>query len=154
MASQVSTILIAFASDKVRAANASTLLSLCSRVNAAVLTSPTNPNGKIAGLNSGADDYVIKPFSPGELLARMRAVWRRAQPQVPPSTLSCRNLTLDMQSHRVYIGHETLELGPTEFRLLKFFLQHPEFFKDASHLNNNGAIIYSKNISTIIKTQQ
>ncbi|MBK8453632.1 MAG: phosphate regulon transcriptional regulator PhoB [Thiofilum sp.] len=91
-----------------------------------MLTARADEADKIAGLNSGADDYMSKPFSPAELLARMRAVWRRVQPQLPPATLTCRDLTLDIHSHRVYIGHETLDLGPTEFRLLKFFLQHPE----------------------------
>lgn len=91
-----------------------------------MLTARAEEADKIAGLNSGADDYMTKPFSPSELLARMRAVWRRVQPQLPAPTLTCKDLTLDIQSHRVYIGDDILDLGPTEFRLLKFFLQHPE----------------------------
>lgn len=91
-----------------------------------MLTAKAEEQDKIEGLNAGSDDYISKPFSPGELLARIQAVLRRANPAQTQQKLSCQDLTLDPSSHRVFVGDDSIDLGPTEFRLLKFFMQHPE----------------------------
>lgn len=81
---------------------------------------------KIAGLEAGADDYVTKPFSPRELVARIRAVLRRRAPEASDEPVEVRGLRLDPATRRV-LGHRTpVELGPTEFRLLHFLMTHPE----------------------------
>jgi two-component system phosphate regulon response regulator PhoB len=85
---------------------------------------------KIAGLEAGADDYVTKPFSPKELVARIRAVLRRRSPQLADEVVQINQLRLDPVSHRVTAAHGAgeliLDLGPTEFRLLHFLMTHPE----------------------------
>lgn len=81
---------------------------------------------KVRGLDSGADDYVTKPFSPRELIARINAVLRRAAPFVAEEVLAMDGLRLDAASHRVTAQGDELPLGPTEFRLLHFFMTHPE----------------------------
>ncbi len=81
---------------------------------------------KLRGFECGADDYVTKPFSPRELLARIRAVLRRGQAQAPPPVLELDGLRLDTAAHRVSAGGQRLEMGPTEFRLLHFFLTHQD----------------------------
>ena len=77
------------------------------------------------GLNSGADDYVVKPFSPSELIARMRAVMRRAQPSSAEEVLRFSDVAMDLVAHRVTRDGRPIHLGPTEFRLLRFLMQHP-----------------------------
>lgn len=81
---------------------------------------------KLAGLDVGADDYMTKPFSPRELNARVRAVLRRRAPQATHDPVQVDGLTLDPASHRVSARDATLALGPTEFRLLHFFMTHPD----------------------------
>ncbi|HLS68879.1 MAG TPA: phosphate regulon transcriptional regulator PhoB [Kiloniellales bacterium] len=90
-----------------------------------LLTARSEETDKVRGLESGADDYITKPFSPAELLARVRAVLRRAVPAVTADTLSFEDLTMDLTAHRVKRGNRNLHLGPTEFRLLRHFLQQP-----------------------------
>ena len=95
-----------------------------------LLTARSEEMDKIAGLEAGADDYVTKPFSPKELVARVRAVLRRRSPQLADEVVQINNLRLDPVSHRVLavngIDEVSLDLGPTEFRLLHFFMTHPE----------------------------
>ena len=91
-----------------------------------MLTARTQEEDKIKGLDTGADDYVTKPFSPKELLARIKAVLRRAAPHAADLPLEIAGLSLDPATHRVQVGKQTVELGPTEFRLLHFFMAHPE----------------------------
>jgi two-component system phosphate regulon response regulator PhoB len=91
-----------------------------------MLTARAEEHDKVAGLEGGADDYVTKPFSPRELLARVQAVLRRTSPSAVDGTLVAGGLTLDVASHRVSFGDRTVSLGPTEFRLLQFFMEHPE----------------------------
>lgn len=91
-----------------------------------MLTARGEEVDKIRGLESGADDYVTKPFSPRELGARIKAVLRRVSPQLNEEVLTVEGLTLDMTSHRVTTGDASVDLGPTEFRLLHFFMTHPE----------------------------
>ncbi len=91
-----------------------------------MLTARGEEEDKIRGLEVGADDFVTKPFSPRELLARIKAVLRRAAPLSGDERIEVKGLTLDPVAHRVWIGEEALEIGPTEFRLLRFFMTHPE----------------------------
>jgi two-component system phosphate regulon response regulator PhoB len=81
---------------------------------------------KVGGLEGGADDYITKPFSPRELLARIQAVLRRAAPAGSADTVEVEGLRLDDSSHRVSAGEREIALGPTEYRLLHFFMTHPE----------------------------
>ena len=90
-----------------------------------MLTARGEEGDRIRGLNSGADDYVVKPFSPAELIARLRAVIRRAQPTSAEEVLRFADLALDLVAHRVSRGGRPIHLGPTEFRLLRFLMQHP-----------------------------
>jgi two-component system phosphate regulon response regulator PhoB len=91
-----------------------------------MLTARGDERDKVLGLESGADDYITKPFSPRELMARIRAVLRRHVPQMPDETVSVGGLELSPVSHRVTAKGAELELGPTEFRLLHFFMTHAE----------------------------
>ena len=90
-----------------------------------MLTARGEEADRVKGLASGADDYVVKPFSPAELLARVRAVLRRSTTSAPDETLSYSDLTLDMAAHKVMRGGRAVHLGPTEFRLLRVFLKRP-----------------------------
>jgi two-component system phosphate regulon response regulator PhoB len=91
-----------------------------------MLTARSEESNKVLGLNSGADDYVTKPFSPRELVARILAVLRRVKSDTATNVLEIDNLMLDPNSHRVTVGKQLLSLGPTEFRLLHFLMNHPE----------------------------
>ena len=91
-----------------------------------MLTARADEQDKVVGLEGGADDYVTKPFSPRELLARINAVLRRVAPGGAGELLEAGQLQLDVASHRVSIGETTVPLGPTEYRLLQFFMEHPE----------------------------
>ena len=90
-----------------------------------MLTARGEEADKVRGLNSGADDYVAKPFSPGELVARIRAVLRRSAPGLAEELLSFGDIVMDLAAHRVRRGGRDIHLGPTEFRLLRHFMQHP-----------------------------
>lgn len=91
-----------------------------------MLTARGEEQDRVLGLETGADDYVTKPFSPRELVARIKAVLRRRAPQLTDDTVELGGLKLDPATHRVSAGNETLTLGPTEFRLLHFMMTHPE----------------------------
>ena len=90
-----------------------------------LLTARGEETDKVRGLDSGADDYITKPFSPAELVARIRAVLRRAQPALSSETLEFDSISMDLAAHRVRRGPRDVHLGPTEFRLLRHLLQHP-----------------------------
>ena len=91
-----------------------------------MLTARTEEEDCIRGLESGVDDYMTKPFSPRELIARINSLLRRTSPAQADGTLDAGGLVLDTHSHRVTANGEVLEMGPTEFRLLQFFMSHPE----------------------------
>ncbi|CAJ0773024.1 phosphate regulon transcriptional regulator PhoB [Ralstonia chuxiongensis] len=105
-----------------------------------MLTARSEEQDKIMGLDSGADDYVTKPFSPKELLARIKAVLRRRAPQLTDDVVAINGLKLDPATHRVTATNLEaenpikLDLGPTEFRLLHFLMTHPERVHSRSQL--------------------
>lgn len=89
-----------------------------------MLTAKVTEDDRVVGLEAGTDDYVIKPFSPRELLARIRAVMRRSSPADDKGQLVVGDLTLDTVSRRVLLENEEIHVGPTEYRLLEFFMGH------------------------------
>ncbi|MAA74304.1 MAG: phosphate regulon transcriptional regulatory protein PhoB [Salinisphaeraceae bacterium] len=91
-----------------------------------MVTARVEEEDRVRGLNLGADDYITKPFSSAELVARVRAVLRRYQPGGESETIEMEGLTLDAASQRVSAGEKPVKLGPTEFRLLRFFMSNPE----------------------------
>jgi len=91
-----------------------------------MLTARAEESDKVAGLEGGADDYVTKPFSPRELIARINAVLRRVDPQVEGSVIVFEGLSLDPVAHRVTADSRPVTLGPTEYRMLEFFMSHPD----------------------------
>jgi two-component system phosphate regulon response regulator PhoB len=91
-----------------------------------MLTAKGGESDKVAGLDAGADDYVVKPFSPRELVSRIRAVFRRRAPQLAGETLSYGPLKIDAARHEVLVHDQPLKMGLTEFKLLSYFLAHPD----------------------------
>lgn len=89
-----------------------------------MLTARGEEEDRVRGLETGADDYITKPFSPKELVARIKAVMRRISPMAVEEVIEMQGLSLDPTSHRVMAGEEPLEMGPTEFKLLHFFMTH------------------------------
>ena len=90
-----------------------------------MLTARTEEADKIRGLNIGADDYITKPFSMPELMARLSALLRRAKPREAKGALSFADIVMDLATHRVSRATKQIHLGPTEFRLLQFFMERP-----------------------------
>ena len=90
-----------------------------------LLTARGEEDDRVQGLDSGADDYVVKPFSPREVMARVRALLRRAHPALSEEELSFGDITMDLVGHKVVRAGKTLHLGPTEFRLLRVMMERP-----------------------------
>jgi two component transcriptional regulator, winged helix family len=109
-----------------------------------MLTARGEEGDRIRGLDAGADDYVPKPFSPRELVSRVKAVLRRVQPTTGEQAVEIRGLRLDPVSHRVLAGDQPVAMGPTEFRLLHFFMTHTERVFNRTQLLDNvwGANVY------------
>jgi two-component system phosphate regulon response regulator PhoB len=91
-----------------------------------MLTAKTEEDNKIQGLDVGADDYITKPFAPREMLSRIKAVLRRSGLGEEEKAIEVKGLKLDPTSHRVYIDQLPINIGPTEFKLLRFFMTHQE----------------------------
>jgi two-component system phosphate regulon response regulator PhoB len=91
-----------------------------------MLTARGEENDRVNGLESGVDDYVVKPFSARELLARIKAVMRRARGDSEDGSVTVGGLRIDGPAHRVFAGETPVEIGPTEYRLLHFFMTHAE----------------------------
>jgi two-component system, OmpR family, phosphate regulon response regulator PhoB len=91
-----------------------------------MLTARTEEADRVRGLETGADDYLTKPFSPRELVARIRAVLRRLRPALTGGTLAYAGIVMDTAQHKVSRDGKAVPIGPTEFRLLRHFLEHPE----------------------------
>jgi len=95
------------------------------RVPIIMLTARGEETDKLRGLDSGCDDYITKPFSPAELIARINAVLRRSKPELSSEMLTFEDLAMDLAAHRVRRSGQDIHLGPTEFRLLRHLMQHP-----------------------------
>lgn len=109
-----------------------------------MLTARSEEDDRVSGLESGADDYVTKPFSPKELIARIKAVLRRSSPVTEHESLNFNGLVLDPSSHRVMANDAPLDMGPTEYKLLHFFMSHPERVYSREQLLNQvwGTNVY------------
>jgi len=109
-----------------------------------MLTARTSEDNKVQGLDVGVDDYVTKPFSPRELVARIRAVLRRTSGLHQNKAIRYFDLELDPSSHRITIGEKPVDMGPTEYRLLNFFMTHPEKVFTRDHIQDQvwGANVY------------
>ena len=90
-----------------------------------MLTARGEETDKVRGLDAGADDYVVKPFSPAELVSRVRALLRRSTPDMGAETLAYEDLEMDLVSHKVNRGGRSVHLGPTEYRLLRVLMENP-----------------------------
>ncbi len=120
-----------------------------------MLTAKAEEENKIRGLEAGVDDYVIKPFSPRELIARIRAVMRRGPLGSPDGTVSYRDMVVDTASQRVSIAGNPIKLGPLEYRLLHFFVTHPDrvYTRDEllTHVWGGGAFLDERTVDVHIR---
>ena len=119
------------------------------------LTARSGENDKVAALEAGADDYLTKPFSPRELVARIRAVLRRRAPQLGEAPVEISGLRLDPGAHEVRGGNRPLELSPTEFRLLHFLMTHPNRAYSRSKLLDevwgNDAVVEERTVDVHVR---
>ena len=109
-----------------------------------MLTARGEEDDRVIGLDTGVDDYVVKPFSTRELIARIKAVLRRVNPGSDGQVVKQGDLVLDTAAHRAFVGSQTIALGPTEYRLLSFFMTHPERVYSRSQLLDHvwGSNVY------------
>lgn len=109
-----------------------------------MLTARGEENDRVGGLEAGVDDYVVKPFSARELLARIRAVLRRNRQEDEDGNVTVGNLRIDGAAHRVYCNDTPVPIGPTEYRLLYFFMTHPDRVYSRSQLLDHvwGGSVY------------
>jgi two-component system phosphate regulon response regulator PhoB len=120
-----------------------------------MLTARGAEDDRIRGLDTGADDYIMKPFSPRELLARVSAVLRRVRPALAGETIEVGDMRLDPVAHRVERDGQELKLGPTEYRLLAFFMEHPRRVFSRSQLLDavwgNGSEVEERTVDVHIR---
>lgn len=120
-----------------------------------MLTARDDEADKVRGLEIGADDYITKPFSTRELFARIKAVMRRIAPHAEEDQIEFHGLSIDKAGHRVAAGEQLLELGPTEFKLLLFFVTHPERVYTRSqlldHVWGSGVYIEDRTVDVHIR---
>lgn len=118
--------------------------SITANIPIIMLTAKTSEDNKVQGLSEGVDDYVTKPFSPRELVARIKTVLRRANGRQKNRILRVFDLELNPISHRITIEDQPVEMSPTEFRLLKFFLMNQEKVFSRDHIQNSvwGGNVY------------
>ncbi len=118
--------------------------SLTREVPIIMLTARGEENDRVNGLEAGVDDYVVKPFSARELLARIRAVMRRSREDDEDGSVQVGQLRIDGAAHRVFAGDQPINIGPTEYRLLHFFMTHPERVYSRSQLLDHvwGGSVY------------
>lgn len=118
--------------------------ALAREIPVVMLTARGEEEDPVRGLEVGADDYITKPFSPKELLARIKAVLRRISPMEAEERIELQGLSLDPASHRVTANEQALDMGPTEFKLLHFFMTHPERVYSREQLLNHvwGTNVY------------
>ena len=118
--------------------------SLTRDVPIIMLTARGEENDRVGGLEAGVDDYVVKPFSARELLARIRAVMRRSRDDDEDGSVAVGGLRIDGAAHRVFAGEEPITIGPTEYRLLHFFMTHPDRVYSRSQLLDHvwGGSVY------------
>jgi len=114
-----------------------------------MLTARGEEADKIRGLDTGADDYMTKPFSPSELIARIRALLRRAQPSLDEEKLEVGDLVMNLATHRTHRAGRQIDLAPTEFRLLRYFLEHPGRVFDREQLLN---AVWGQNVYIELRT--
>jgi len=109
-----------------------------------MLTAKTSEDNKVQGLDVGVDDYITKPFSPRELVARIKAVLRRSTGNQQDKVIRVFDLQLDPSSHRITIEDTPVDMGPTEFKLLKFFMSHQEKVFSRDHIQDQvwGGNVY------------
>lgn len=128
---------------------------LTSNIPIIMLTARAEEENKVMGLEAGADDYIVKPFSPRELIARIRAVLRRGPVTRPNNILQIRNLSVDTRSQRAVIGEQSIKLGPLEYRLLHFFMTHQDrvYTRDEllSHVWGVGVYVDERTVDVHIR---
>lgn len=127
-------------------------------------TAKSEEDDRVRGLDSGADDYITKPFLPRELVARIKAVWRRGAPEADDKAVETQGLCLDPASYRVTANGEDIELGLTEFRLLHFLMTHPErvysrgqlldrVWGDNTHVDDRTVDVYIRRLRKTLETR-
>jgi two-component system phosphate regulon response regulator PhoB len=129
--------------------------TLTKKIPIIMLTAKNEEENMILGLNSGADDYLTKPFSPRELVARIKAVLRRKAPDLIEEPIEINGLHLDPTNHRVRSNNNSIRIGPTEFKLLHFFMKNPERLFSRNHILDkvwgNKAEIEDRTVDVHIK---
>ncbi|RWA38515.1 phosphate regulon transcriptional regulator PhoB [Xylella fastidiosa] len=129
--------------------------SLTREIPIIMLTARSEENDRVGGLEAGVDDYMVKPFSARELLARIRAVMRRTRDDEEDGSVAIGKLRIDGAAHRVYAGHVQVPIGPTEYRLLHFFMTHSERVYSRTqlldHVWGSGVYIEERTIDVHIR---